>query len=188
MPRDLYDSKGKSVEKLARNASFLRKQFEIDSDDNVDIISVLEFKLPVLIPEFHLKIVSDEEIDSDALANISPPAIVVRKSVYLAAVDGDRRCRFVLAHELAHIVLHRRFENETLHHTQGLYSENIRDLNAMTSSEAQATIFARFFMISPRTARAFKGERAKLAKITGMPEREAASAITISKRQEMLSV
>jgi IrrE N-terminal-like domain len=186
MARDLYDSDGLSIPNLVRRALDLRSVFEVADFENVDIISVIEFKLPLLIPDFRLIVLKDSEVDGNAKTTFVPPRIIVRQSIYRAAYNGDKFSRFVLAHELGHIILHSKFKNETVHSTRtNEYSENIKNLNAMESIESQASIFARSFLIHPSFAYKYKDDRIILSNRTGTPLREAASAITISKRSEM---
>jgi hypothetical protein len=184
MAKDLYVSDGKNIADLAAIAATWRDQFELQRSEKIDIIAVLEFKLPRLWPAFHLKVVPDADLASNAKASISPPAIVVKKSIYISAADGDPVSRFILAHELGHLILHRKFENEEMHHTGTGYEESISKLNALTSSEDQATIFCRFFMAPPHLARRFLNDRDGLSKAAGIPRAEAATSITLSKRRE----
>ncbi|RWL43878.1 MAG: ImmA/IrrE family metallo-endopeptidase [Mesorhizobium sp.] len=184
MARDLYLSDGKNIAELAAIAASWRDKFEIQSCDKVDIIAILEFKLPRLWPSFHVKVVPDTHMKSNAKTSISPPAIIIKKSVYISAAHGHPVSRFILAHELGHLILHRKFENEEMHDTEHGYEENISQLNALESIEDQASIFCRFFMAPPALAHRFIKDKEGLSKAAGIPKSEAATSITLSKRQE----
>lgn len=71
------------------------------------LVRILEIDLPRLIPEFALVVRSDADMnDAEAFTEFAPPRIVVRQSVYRAALEGGGRARMTLAHELGHLLMH----------------------------------------------------------------------------------
>lgn len=110
----------------------------------LDVIDLIEHKLPIIFPNFRYEIVRDEELpDREAEFNPVEFCIRVRETVYEKAQNLDGRSRFTLAHELGHFFLHR---DQTL--AFGHPSEN-GSIPPYQHSEWQANIFARN-LLAPR--------------------------------------
>lgn len=187
MATDIYVGDGLTQQRMAELALKYRHAFKLATRDFVDIVEVLEFKIPQAFPDFRLVVRPDDALESYAITYLKKCRIEVRENVYNSACEGDTFSRFVLAHELAHFLLHQNI-GDAAHATSEEYEESIQNLNSLESAEDQADIFARHFLIHPNLAFEHKGDFRYLASITGTPSSEAKTAITISKRLEMLKV
>lgn len=187
MADDFYTSDGLNSREMAILAGRYRGKFDIGLLDKVDIIEVLELKLPKLYPEFHLIVVQDENLDDYANTVFDPLCIIVRQSVYDSASRGSSFSRMILAHELGHLILHKRHENRlpAAAVRREAYVENIKNLNGLESAEAQATLFARAFLVPVNIAFRYRESITTLANVTGVSVKDAAFAATVAKRQEM---
>ncbi len=104
----------------------------------LDIVKVLEHKMPEVCPAFRYEIVEPLELpDREAEMNPFDLCIRIREDVYRKTMDGDGHCRFTIAHELGHFFLHR---TQTL--AFGRKAENGK-IPAYMNSEWQADVFAR---------------------------------------------
>ena len=114
----------------------------------VDVIDLIEHKMPILFENFRYEIVSKDELpDREAEFNPYEYCLRVREEVYEKAFALDGHCRFTLAHELGHFFLHR---NQTLAFAR--YSEN-GEIPPFRNSEWQADIFARHLLVPLGMAR-----------------------------------
>lgn len=178
---------GLSEETMAERTGALHHHLSTSHKTYVDIVEILEFKIPDIVPGFRLVIRRDVEMNKPAKIVIKPPRIYVKETVYDYACEGDSECRRILCHELGHLLLHVKIEGE-MHISNDEYKEQFPNLNAIENTEDQADIFARHFMIAPHVAYRMRSNPKELAKKTGTPLWLAKSAITISKRQEMYSL
>src|SRR5947209_5741901 len=94
------------IENIARQ---VRATFDYASAMTVDLIDIVEFALPQIYPEFCFSVIDDQDEPPGVLAftRVDPPEIAIKESPYKQAVDGHPEARFILAHELGHLVLHR---------------------------------------------------------------------------------
>jgi Zn-dependent peptidase ImmA (M78 family) len=85
----------------------LRRELGIADKYVIDIVSLVEFELSRLIHEFTFSVVDDSDLGSEilALAREHPPEIIVRESVYQQATQQQPMARWILAHEIGHLVL-----------------------------------------------------------------------------------
>lgn len=173
---------------MAKVAIKYRHEFNLAHSEFVNIIELLEFKLPALYPGFRLVVRSKTDLAEEAVTQTKSDRILVREDIYNGACEGDAYSRFVLAHELGHFLLHKETLRDLHTDLAGEYSENVKNLNSLESAEDQATIFARHFLVPPAIAFRYKTDIDTLCRKTGVPHDEAAAAITISKRQEMLTI
>ncbi|PBB68105.1 hypothetical protein CK228_13400 [Mesorhizobium sp. WSM4312] len=188
MATDIFVREGLTQPQMAKVASKYRHEFDLAHSEFVNIVEVLEFKLPLIYPRFRLVVRDKEKLNDEAVTETKNDRILVREDIYDGACEGDAYCRFVLAHELGHFLLHRETMKDLHTVSSGEYSENIKNLNAIESAEDQATIFARHFLVHPAIAFRYKEDIDILCRKTGVPRDEAATAITISKRQEMFKI
>jgi hypothetical protein len=168
---------------IAERAHGLRLALGTADKTYVDIIEILEFHVPEFIPGFRLVVRRDIDIDFSAEASFDPPRIVVRETIYDAACEGDQECRRILAHELGHLMLHSNVAGSLQRNYEG-YQQEFGEMTSLESTEDQADIFARHFLIPSYIAFSHKKDASKLSAETGTPINIAKSAITISKRQE----
>lgn len=104
----------------------------------LDIVKILEHKMPQLFSGFRYEIVTSSEMpDNEAEMNPTEFCIRIQEPVYIKAIEGDGHCRFTIAHELGHFFLHR---NQTL-----AFAKKAKDGDIPTyaNSEWQADVFAR---------------------------------------------
>lgn len=77
-------------------------------EGGIRVIKLIEFVLPRFWPDFVYNILDDGEMDFDeARTYPDQNRIDISSSTYNAAMDGDGRANFTLAHELGHLCLHR---------------------------------------------------------------------------------
>lgn len=181
MATDIFVREGLNSQQMAELCQKYRDEFDIQHVELVDIVGILEFRLPEIFPGFRLIIKSNDEIVDYALSDPVNNRVVVRESVYDAACEGDTFCRFVLAHELGHFLLHSQ-KGKTLHKSTTGYERAISRMNSMESAENQADMFASYFLISPKFAYSLKGSPNELASRTGTPITVAKSVISGAKR------
>lgn len=104
----------------------------------LDIVRVLEFRMPEAFPGFRYEIVDSCEMpDREAEMNPSEFCIRIQEPIYIKAMKGDGHCRFTLAHELGHFFMHR---TQPLAFGHRAINGNIPPY---MNSEWQADIFAR---------------------------------------------
>ena len=114
----------------------------------VDIIDLVERKMPILFENFRFEVVAENELpDREAEFNPYEFCLRVREEVYEKAFARDGHCRFTIAHELGHFFLHR---NQTLAFAR--YSEN-GEIPLFRNSEWQADVFARHLLVPLEMAR-----------------------------------
>ncbi len=183
MAKDHYTSAGLTTPKMMAVALRYRNEFDMQHVELVDIIDIIEFKLVQTFPDFRLVIARDGEMKEDALAEPLKSRITVRRSIYIAACDGDFEARFVLAHELGHFLLHRE-KDVSMHSDPRGAVQAIRGMKATESTEDQADMFARHFLAPPHLSYQYRHEPQRLAMTTGVPLRICRGNITMSKWPE----
>ncbi|MGL3109819.1 ImmA/IrrE family metallo-endopeptidase [Bradyrhizobium sp. BR 1432] len=126
-------------------AQRLRRALLLTDQHAINVVDVVEFGLPKLIPDFTLSIVKDDDLPSDtlALAREDPPEIIVRESVYYEAAKHEPRARWIIAHEIGHIIL--------LHGKVPLRGFPKAPVD-VASAEHQANLFARYFLVAQNLA------------------------------------
>jgi hypothetical protein len=173
---------------IATRAHEFRLKLGIADQTYVEIIDILEFRVVEFIPDFKLMVRRDIELEALAVTTFDPPRIYVRETVYDAACNGDPDCRQILAHELGHLLLHEKVTMGRMQENTEGHIEQFRGLNLLESTEKQADVFARHFLIPPYVAFPNRTDAHLLARYTGTSKQLAAAAITISKRVEMLKL
>ncbi len=92
-----------------KRASSFRRKLRIYAN-RIDILRIIELNLPKLFPNF--RFVIDDDIDNNVTQNVvaytqfRPLEIHVSERIYQLAKEGEPRVKFLLAHELAHVVVH----------------------------------------------------------------------------------
>ena len=172
---------------MAEVAAKYRHEFDVAHVELVDVVSILEFRLPELFPGFRLIIKPNEEVCDYAISEPQNNRIIVRESVYDSACDGDAFCRFTLAHELGHFLLHSS-KGCSLHKSADKYDAAISAMNAVESAETQADMFAAHFLVQPALAFELKGDPVLLSLRAGVPLGSAKSVISAVKRQSFRSL
>ena len=184
MATDIFIREGLTQSQMSAIADKYRHEFEVAHTEFVSIVEILEFKLQIIYPDFRLIVRNRSTFHEEAVTRPEHNSIEVRSDIYESACEGDARARFILAHELGHFLLHKR-QGRELHSSEQGYDETIRGMNSLESAEDQANIFARCFLIPTKIAFEHRNDARTLAVKTGTTVKEARTAITISKRQEM---
>ncbi|WP_105419402.1 ImmA/IrrE family metallo-endopeptidase [Neorhizobium sp. T25_27] len=184
MATDIFIRNGLNSRQMAEIAQKYRHEFDVAHVELVDVIEILEFKMRELFPGFHIVIKVDAEVNGQAFSDPKNKRIVIRESIYNSACEGDAGCRFVIAHEIGHYILHAS-KNKTLHKTIDTYDAAIRGMNSTESAEAQADMFARHFLAPPFISYALRSDIQSLSRRTGIPLNIAKGNVTLSRRIEM---
>lgn len=121
-------------------AAHLRQELGAAKQSAIDLVSLIEFELPKLIPGFTLSVVKDDQFGSNilALTRDDPPEIVVRESVYNQAAKREPKARWIMAHELGHLILQ--------HAKLGVRYRR-QSLSEVELAEHQANVFAQYLLL-----------------------------------------
>lgn len=92
-----------------------------------------------------------DEADDPAYVTFDPPTLHVDRETWELARAGEPDARFVIAHEVGHIVLHR---HDAQHFSKNT-SVQIKFANQEYSAEWQANTFASYFLVPTRIMSAF---------------------------------
>lgn len=187
MAKDFYTSRGMNTPKMMAETLKYRNEFDMLYVELVDIVDIIEFRLIERFPDFRLVIARDAQMKEDALTEPLKNRITVRQSVYAAACEGNAEARLILAHELGHFLLHRD-KDAPMHKDPRGAVQSIREMTATESSEDQADMFARHFLVPPHLAYRYRDEPLELAKATGVPLHICLGNITMSKRPDVYAL
>jgi len=136
----------KTTEDIKSAAQQLRDSLGVADQKLFNIVELLEKEMPKAIDDFRLEVLARSDVP-EVYATSAPPRIFATEPVYRLARQGDANSRFLLAHEVGHLVLH-----SVCHPSAGSNGSAER----VKASEAQASIFALFFLIPDSIARRFK--------------------------------
>ena len=144
MSTEYYASPARETE-IEQKAYAWRETLDIGFDVlSPDMVSVLELKLPKILPEFYLIVKDNTEYGVEAYTEFDPPRITATTDVYNGAVIFDGRSRMTLAHELGHLVLHKKAV--PLNRAPSQY-QALKKLPSYCSAEWQANTFASYFLL-----------------------------------------
>lgn len=105
--KEYKKAKPMSRAEIRRMARGLRRLLNIEDQKRINVLWLIEYVLSLFDPEFEEPhIVPDHELDVDAVACPSEHTIIIKKSVYDGARQGNGRDRFTIVHEFAHYILH----------------------------------------------------------------------------------
>ncbi|NLC96562.1 MAG: ImmA/IrrE family metallo-endopeptidase [Erysipelotrichaceae bacterium] len=131
-----------STKEIIQLASFFRKVLGISADEKIDVIRILEFKMQEIFEGFNYVIVDSQELpDTYAYTDSKKKEIVIRDDIYDAAINGDARHRFTIAHEIAHYIKHLNLDIKLAR------SKDINKVPIYETTEWQANTFARHFLV-----------------------------------------
>jgi Zn-dependent peptidase ImmA (M78 family) len=140
----------KGEESIAQVAYKLRDARRLTGEFTFNITEFAEAHLPQLLKKKSLKIeLYDRDFPQDDPAYVSfdPLTLHVDRQIWIAAKSGDPYARFVIAHEIGHIVLHdnsaKAFSNDK--------SAQISFADDGHSAEWQANMFAYHFLLQIRS-------------------------------------
>jgi hypothetical protein len=188
MPRDHYVG-FRSEETIAQLAMKLRDAHSSRCDPTFNIIDFIERTLPrylKTIKKGPLKIeFYDREFTQDdpAFVTFGPLILHVDRTIWADAKIGEEYARFVIAHEVGHIVLHdhsaKGFSNDR--------SAQIRFADDGQSAEWQANTFAGHFLVPELVVKKFR-DVSRIAIYCQAPEKLALDRVLALKRKERRKV
>ncbi|KQS19247.1 hypothetical protein ASF99_05000 [Exiguobacterium sp. Leaf187] len=85
----------------------IRNLFHVSDEENIDIFNLIEVGLSEAFEDFSYLIVPEHKMYEYALFLPELNELRIREDVYEAALNGNPRHRFTLAHEIGHVCLHR---------------------------------------------------------------------------------
>lgn len=106
MSQPHFEASPMSRKKIREYAFFIRNIFEVSDEENIDIFRLIEVGLPEVFKDFSLLIVPEDKMYEYALFLPEMNELRIREDVYEAALNGNPRHRFTLAHETGHVFLH----------------------------------------------------------------------------------
>ena len=131
----------KSIPLIREEASCVRKALGLGLK-KVNMIAIIEFILPRLLPSFSYEIRSKKQMGNDeALTYPDKSLICIREDVYINATNGVGRAQFTLAHEIGHLVMHSNLRGSMA------YARNSLSHKIYEDSEWQADTFASEFLM-----------------------------------------
>jgi IrrE N-terminal-like domain len=144
VPIFLSSNKADSITnaKIKILALFIRKSLGLSDQKAFNIVELLENEMPSVIDHFRLEVLARSD-EQEVYSTKTPPRIFATESVYRLAREGDTRLRFLIAHEMGHLLLH----SSAAHF--GASDKLDRRI------EAQASKFALFFLIPDSVALQF---------------------------------
>jgi HTH-type transcriptional regulator, competence development regulator len=114
----LFDRRvrGRSREEIAELAQVFREGLGLQSHDRFDVVDFYDFKLAKIFAErlgddiienIRFEVWDDPEMPplTAGMASMFPPHIVISNSVYEEAASNGDRGRWIMAHELGHLLL-----------------------------------------------------------------------------------
>lgn len=144
-------------EDLAAEATACRRLLPPTITGWFDVFAFVTQIVPKLIPEFSIVFYDAGEGDDPAFITFGPKTLHVDREVWEFASRGEPNARFILAHELGHILLHNQY-------AQAFSGEQQKFGPRENSAEWQADTFAEFILIGDdvldRSANAESVERA----------------------------
>lgn len=104
-----YIAQPKSRIQIREIAKLIRKIQGVEKEWYFPILDFMEKTLPVLIPNFSLRVMPKEEMGAcEGLTIPEENEILIREDVYERAYNGGGRERLTIAHELYHYLEHSR--------------------------------------------------------------------------------
>lgn len=120
----------------------LRKELGLHKTEYFPIMRILENVFPLIYPEFHIEVVEDNELPGRMAETIPEQCVIrVKESVYAAVCNGNAWARMIMAHEMAHFLLH------NSQNTAFAYMDKGSRLPPDIDPERQADIFAAELLI-----------------------------------------
>jgi Zn-dependent peptidase ImmA (M78 family) len=137
---------GKRANSTANNdiesrAQHLRASLGLADESVFNIVELLEKELPKAIKDFRLEVLPRSQ-EQEIYSTTVPLRMFVTEHIYNLARQGDARSRFMVAHELGHLLLHHK-------------SVQLRASGRSKTAESEASKFALAFLIPLSIARGF---------------------------------
>lgn len=170
---------------IAAAAEELRRSFGIVSAARFDITDILQrLTKHDILGKGRLEIVEFDMAadDKPALVTYNPLKVHIDREISFFAKLGDPYSRYILAHELGHIILH--------DHNAKAFSDNpdlqIKFGEPEHSAEWQATMFAAYFLLPNHIVRSL-GDVQQLVAHCDVPEKLAIERLGTVKRRHRVS-
>lgn len=139
MNDDDYLGRDLTEEQIEYIALAIRDLLQINGDHAPQIYYSVEAHLPDFIPQFGLLPRTHDDLPRHrALTSTRPPTIQIREDIYHSG-DTSPNSRYILAHELGHLVLHRELPRSL---KDGAQERKLIANSQHRSSEQQADTFA----------------------------------------------
>lgn len=124
-----------SRKEIRRVAKYIREYFKIDDNSPLPVPAFLE--IFCYCCDYNYQIVEDSALPSCyALTKPYNRTILINKSTYLSACNGEPRARFTIVHEIGHAIFHN--ESSTIY----TRSRSAKIIRAFENPEWQANTFA----------------------------------------------
>lgn len=112
----------------------------------INVCKLLDILAELGVAEY--SVVEDDELgEEEALTYPDEGLILIKESIYDRAAAGDGHCRFTIAHEFAHLFLHRNQKTENSY-ARGKISPPTHKI--FCDSEWQADVFASYLLMDSR--------------------------------------
>jgi hypothetical protein len=139
----------RGIKEIRREAESIRAGVNLAAAEPFPVLAFLEHAMPVAFPAFDYEIVEELPHQDEACAypdgcqeHPDGPLIRLTLEVYEGAYTGNGRARMTVAHECAHVILHR----QVAVHPRGPRGS---DLKPYRNSEWQATQLAAELLMPP---------------------------------------
>lgn len=168
----------RSWDNIHSEAEKIRSALRISDLEFVPIVDVVELMLDQQLNFLRLEFGTHEEMDgAEGFCDPKGEFIQLREDVYKAAVRGDGRARFTIAHELGHFVLHNNIPMQRKPHAAKIASYKL--------GEPQANQFAAEFLM-PRKFIKRGATRAGLMAAHGVSETAASNRIDFMRSRNLI--
>jgi hypothetical protein len=102
-----FKVKPRNTKQVRKVASTLHEVFSLNTNESIDVISLIDIDIPKKLEGFHYEVVPDKEMGN--YAGLYYPAemkMELKESVYDGACSGNGQDKFTIAHEIGHMILH----------------------------------------------------------------------------------
>jgi hypothetical protein len=169
MLRD-YKVRFRSEESLAESALTYRRLAGNENLARFNVIDFIERVLPSILARMkkgplHIDFFDAREGDIPAYVTFDPLTLHVDREVWHLADLGEPDAKFIMAHEVCHILFHD-------HYAQAFSNdpkEQIKFVQHEERAEWQANTFASYFLVTPQIVEAFDSAQ-ELAKSCEVPQ------------------
>ncbi|QTG16558.1 ImmA/IrrE family metallo-endopeptidase (plasmid) [Agrobacterium tumefaciens] len=159
----------RSWDSIGQVADQFRRNLGLESTPYMPVIDILEKVLDNQLNFVRFEVGDDHDMGgAEGLTDPNGEFIIIHQDVYEAAVNGDGRARFTVAHEIGHLFLHTGIPLAR--------ASNDGSIKPFRMSEPQANQFAAEFLM-PRHLSLRHYSRAELCTVFGVSEEAASNRI-----------
>lgn len=102
-----FKVKPRNIKQVRKVASTLHEVFSLNTNESIDVISLIDIDIPKKLDGFHYEVVPDQEMgDYAGLYYPTEMKMELKESVYDGACSGNGQDKFTIAHEIGHMILH----------------------------------------------------------------------------------